>query len=85
MDEQLTNVLSDIERRLTAIEARLAEERPLKGSDRGPQGIVGGFVGAPIAVAVFAFLSGTSAAWIATAAIGVASIIAAAVVLSRAP
>jgi len=83
MDEQVTTALSDLERRLSAVETRLAEDRPAKQADKNAQSMISGFVTVPIAVAVFAWLSGNSFAWIATGMIGLASIIAAVMVINR--
>ena len=84
MDERLTEVLGDMDRRLAAIESRLEDRPDLKKLDSSITGLVGGMAAAPVGVAVFAWLSGTAWAWTAAGAVGVATMLAAAVVLFRA-
>jgi hypothetical protein len=50
MEDRVATALSDIERRLSAVENRLTEGVPARSPERSAQGMIGGFAGVPIAV-----------------------------------
>jgi hypothetical protein len=78
MEEPIQTALADIERRLTALEARQGSEG---GAKEKPE--AWWFLGPLVPIAVFAWLSGSSMAWIAVGIIGFAAVLASAAVAMR--